>query len=208
MLEKSKRKGGKILSFANSMGQSYCQSWAFLTSLASFANSFGPGCWQRWASPEARAQLCQQLRPMLLAKNTVGKAGLLCQQPCRADLPTASTDTVGKTSCWQSCRSLCQPHFANSRRFPVGEGNGIRADGVPSSPTAHMAVGEAFPTGPALLLGKPSPTGLESSPTLLAKHAFPVVTQTHEWVLYLDLIVGVSLTVVKVSSMRSGASGH
>jgi hypothetical protein len=58
------------------------------------------------------------------------------------------------------------------------------------------------------LLGKPSPTGLESSPTLLAKHAFPVVTQTHEWVLYLDLIVGVSLTVVKVSSMRSGASGH
>jgi hypothetical protein len=81
-----------------------------------------------------------------------------------------------------------QSDFANSRRFPVGEGNGIRADGVPSSPTAHMAVGEAFPTGlefllakssfPSLktptvlsqqelgtLLGKPSPTGLESSPT-------------------------------------------
>jgi hypothetical protein len=46
MLEKSKRKGEKISSFANSMGQSCWQSWAFLTSLASFANSFGPGCWQ------------------------------------------------------------------------------------------------------------------------------------------------------------------
>jgi hypothetical protein len=46
MLEKSKRKGGKIPSFANSMGQSCWQSWAFLTSLARFANSFGPSCWQ------------------------------------------------------------------------------------------------------------------------------------------------------------------
>jgi hypothetical protein len=44
---KEKKKRGNIHSFANSMGQSCWQSWAFLTSLASFANSFGPGCWQR-----------------------------------------------------------------------------------------------------------------------------------------------------------------
>jgi hypothetical protein len=95
-------------------------------------------CQQLWARllaklgfPWSTRRLCQQLRPMLLAKKTVGKAGLLCQQPCPADLPTASTDAVGKPSCWQSCRSLCQPDFANSRRFPVGEGNVIRADGVP-----------------------------------------------------------------------------
>jgi hypothetical protein len=93
---------------------------------------------------------------MLLAKQTVGKAGLLCQQPCPAGLPITWTDAVGKPSCWQSCRSLCQPDVANSRRFPIGEGNGSRADGVPPSPTVHVAVGEAFPTGPAFLLAKSS----------------------------------------------------
>jgi hypothetical protein len=91
--------------------------------------------------------------------------------------------------------------FANSRRFPVGEGNGIRADGVTSSPTTHMAVGEAFATGPAFLLARRSfaslkmPTVLSQQElgnhvgkafanrvgvfanilALLAKHAFPVV---------------------------------
>jgi hypothetical protein len=84
----------KILSFANSMGQSCWQSWP------SFANNFGPYCWQSWASPRNARRLCQQLRPMLLAKQTIGKAGLLCQQPCPADLPTAWTDAVGKPSCW------------------------------------------------------------------------------------------------------------
>jgi hypothetical protein len=148
---KQQKKRGKIPSFANSMGQS---------------------CWQSWASPRSACRLCQQLRPMLLAKQTVGKAGL-----------------------------LCQPVFANSRRFPVGEGNGSRADGVPPSPTAHVAVGEAFPTGPAFLLAKSSfpslktPTVLSqqelgnpvgkafanrvgvfaNSLALLAKRAFPVV---------------------------------
>jgi hypothetical protein len=67
---------------------------------------------------------------MLLAKKTVGKAGLLCQQPCPAAVPTAWTEAVGKESYWQSCRSLCQPDFDNSRRFPVGEGNGSRTDGA------------------------------------------------------------------------------
>jgi hypothetical protein len=151
---KEQKKGG-IPSFVNSVGRNCWQSWAFLTSLASFANSLGPGC--------------QQLRPMLLAKLAVGKAGLLCQQPCPADLPTASTDAVGKASCWQSCHSLCQPDFANSRRFPVGEGNDIQADGVPSSPTAHMAVGEAFPTGPAFLLAKRSFPSLKT-PTVISQH--------------------------------------
>jgi hypothetical protein len=92
--------------------------------------------------------------------------------------------------------------FANSRRFPVGESKSIRADGVTSSPTTHMAIGEAFPTGPAFLLAKSSfpslktPTVLSqqelvnpvgkafanrvgvfaNSLALLAKHAFPVVT--------------------------------
>jgi hypothetical protein len=91
--------------------------------------------------------------------------------------------------------------FANSRRFPVGEGNGIRADGIPSSPTAHMAVGEAFLTGPVFLLAKSSfpspktpmvlsqqelgnPIGkafanrvgvFANNLALLVKHAFPVV---------------------------------
>jgi hypothetical protein len=108
-------------------------------------------------------------------------------------LPTASAHAVGK--------SLCQPDFANSRRFPVGEGNGSRADGVPPSPTVHVAVGEAFPTGPVFLLAKSSfpslktPTVLSqqelgnpvgkaftnrvgvfaNSLALLAKRAFPVV---------------------------------
>jgi hypothetical protein len=139
---------------------------------------------------------------MLLAKKTVGKTGLLCQQPYPADLPTAWTDAVGKPSCWQSCRSLCQPDFANSRRFPVGEANGSRADGVPPSPTVHVAIGEAFPTLPAFLLAKSSfpslktPTVLSqqelgnpvgkafanrvgifaNSLALLAKHAFPIVS--------------------------------
>jgi hypothetical protein len=134
MLEKSK-KGGKIPSFANSMGQSCWQSWAFLTSLATFANSFRPGCWQSWASPEARAGFANSF----------------------------------DRCCWQSCRSLCQPNFANSRSFPVGEGNGIRADGgVPPSPTVHMAVGEAFPTGPAFLLAKSSFPSLKT-PTVLSQ---------------------------------------
>jgi hypothetical protein len=108
----------------------------------------------------------------------------------RPALPTASAHAVGKAAV----------PFANSRRFPVGEGNGIRADGVPSSPTAHMAVGEAFPTGPVFLLAKNSfpspkmPTVLSqqelgnpvgktfanrvgvfaNSLALLTKHAFPV----------------------------------
>jgi hypothetical protein len=102
-------------------------------------------------------------------------------------VPTTSTEAVGKANCWQSCHSLCQPDFANGRRFPIGEGNDSRADGAPASPTVHVAVGKAFPTGPAFLLakssfptlktrffpnrnsetllGKPSPTGLESSLT-------------------------------------------
>jgi hypothetical protein len=42
---KQQKKRGKIPSFANSMGQSCWQSWAFPTSLASFASSFGPGYW-------------------------------------------------------------------------------------------------------------------------------------------------------------------
>jgi hypothetical protein len=33
---------------------------------------------------------------MLLAKQTVGKAGLLCQQPCPAAVPIAWTEAVGK----------------------------------------------------------------------------------------------------------------
>jgi hypothetical protein len=91
--------------------------------------------------------------------------------------------------------------FANSRLFLVGEGNGSRDDGVPPSPMVHVAVGEAFPTGPAFLLAKSSfpslktPTVLSqqqlgnpvgkgfanrvgvfaNSLALLAKHAFPVV---------------------------------
>jgi hypothetical protein len=63
---------------------------------------------------------------------------------------------------------LCQPVFANSRRFPVAEGNGSRADGVPPSPTVHMAVGEAFPTGPAFLLAKSSFPSLKT-PTVLSQ---------------------------------------
>jgi hypothetical protein len=70
--------------------------------------------------------------------------------------------------CWQSCCSLCQPVFANSCRFPVGEGNSNRADGVPPSPMVYVAVGKAFPTGPAFLLTKSSfpslKTGLRPHP--------------------------------------------
>jgi hypothetical protein len=123
MLEKSKRKGEKISSFANSMGQSCWQSWAFLTSLASFANSFGPGCWQSWASPEARAgfansfgpcywqrkllaklgffanslvqRICQQLRPMLLANQAVGKVVVLF---ANRTLPTAVASLLAKVT--------------------------------------------------------------------------------------------------------------
>jgi hypothetical protein len=125
---------------------------------AGFANSFGLCCWQRkllaklgFFANSLVQRICQQHGPMLLANQAVGKAVV---------------------------------PFANSRRFPVGEGNGSRADGVPPSPMVHVAVGEDFPTGPAFLLakssfpslktptrnsetllGKPSPTGLESSPT-------------------------------------------
>jgi hypothetical protein len=92
--------------------------------------------------------------------------------PKRASaLPTAWTDAVGKPSCWQSCRSLCQQDFANNRRFPVGEGNGSRADGVPPSPTVHVAVGEAFPTGLAFLLAKSSFPSLKT-PTVLFQQEF------------------------------------
>jgi hypothetical protein len=118
---------------------------------------------------------------MLLAKQTVGKAGLLCQQPCPAALPTTWTEAVGKASCWQSCRSLCQPDFANSSRFPVGEGNGSRADGAPlrqqytwqlaklsqqgprscwrRALSRHLKRQRFFPNrNSETLLGKPSPT--------------------------------------------------
>jgi hypothetical protein len=170
-----------------------------------------------WAKVVGKAGLSSPALPALPTAlgQAVGKAGLpLKHAPA---LPTASADTVGKENCWQSwaslptalsngfansfdrcywqsCRSLCQPNFANSRRFPVGEGNGIRADGVPPSPTVHMAVGEAFPTGSAFLLAKSSfpslktPTVLSQQElenpvgkafanilALLAKHAFPVV---------------------------------
>jgi hypothetical protein len=142
--------------------------------IPSFANSMGQSCWQSWAS-----------LPTALSSG----------------FANSSTDAVGEPSCLQSCRPLGQPVFANSRRFPVGEGNDIQADGVPPSPTVHMAVGEAFPTGPAFLLAKSSfpslkaPTVLSqqelgnpvgkaftnrvgvfaNSLALLAKHAFPVV---------------------------------
>jgi hypothetical protein len=153
------------------------------------------------------SQLCQQHGPKLLAKlsrltQVVGKAVATdpgCWQswafPLKRGpaLPTASAHAVGK--------ALCQPDFADSRRFPVGERNGSRADGVPPSPTVHVAVGEAFPIGPAFLLAKSSfpslktpmvlsqqelgnPVGkafanrvgvFANSSKLLAKHAFPVV---------------------------------
>jgi hypothetical protein len=120
------------------MGQSCWQSWAFLTSLASFANSFGAGCWQRWASPEARAQLCQQLRPMLLAKKTVGKAGLLCQQLrpmllakqavgkavvpfVNRTLPTAVASLLAKVTTSELTASPLWRSFPNRARVPVGE---------------------------------------------------------------------------------------
>jgi hypothetical protein len=78
---------------------------------------------------------------MLLAKQTVAKLGFfansLVQRICQQHGPML----LAKLS-----------DFANSRRFPVGERNSIRADGVPPSPTVHMAVGEAFPTGPVFLL--------------------------------------------------------
>jgi hypothetical protein len=65
-------------------------------------------------------------------------------------------------------KKICQPVFANSRRFPVGEGNGSQADGVPPSPTVHMAIGKAFPTGPAFLLAKSSFPSLKT-PTVLSQ---------------------------------------
>jgi hypothetical protein len=125
---------------------------------------------------------------MLLAKQTVGKVGLLCQQPCPADLPTAWTDAVGKPSCRQSCRSLCQPDFANSRRFPIGEGNGNQADGAPPSPTVHVAVGEAFPTGPAFLLAKSSFPSLKTPtvPTGTQKPCWESLRQ-QDWSLHQQL---------------------
>jgi hypothetical protein len=123
MLENNKRKGGKIPSFTNSMGQSCWRSWAFLTNLASFANSFGPGCWQSWASPEARVgfansfgpccwqrkllaklgffanslvqRICQQLRPMLLANQAVGKVVVLF---ANRTLPTAVASLLAKVT--------------------------------------------------------------------------------------------------------------
>jgi hypothetical protein len=87
MLEKSIRKGGKIPSFANNMGQSCWQSWAFLTSLASFANSFGPGCWQSWASPEARAGFANSFGPCCWQRKLLAKLGFfansLVQRICQ-----------------------------------------------------------------------------------------------------------------------------
>jgi hypothetical protein len=59
------------------------------------------------------SQLCQQHGPKLLAK------------PTRASGGKPSFANSQGQSCWQSYRSLCQPDFANRRRFPVGEGNGI-----------------------------------------------------------------------------------
>jgi hypothetical protein len=176
------------------MGHSCWQSCAFLTR---FANSFGPGCWQSWASPEARTGFANSFFPCCWQRKLLAKLSFFANS-------LSSPDAVGKPSCWQSCRSLCHPVFANNSRFPVGEGNGIRADGVPPSPTVYMAVGEAFPTGSAFLLAKSSFPSLKT-PTALsqqelrnpvgkafanrvgvfannlvcqqqAKHAFPVVT--------------------------------
>jgi hypothetical protein len=97
---RKEKKGEKIPSFANSMGQSCWQSW--------LANSFGPGCWQSWASPEARAgfansffanslvqRICQQLRLMLLAKQAVGKAVVPF---ANRTLPTAVASLLAKVT--------------------------------------------------------------------------------------------------------------
>jgi hypothetical protein len=153
MLEKSKKKRGEIPNFANSMGQSCWQSWAFLTSLASFANSFGSGCWQSWASPEARAgfansfgpccwqrkllakmgffanslvqRICQQLRPMLLANQAVGKAVVPF---VKRTLPTAVASLLAKVTASELMASPfansthgCWRSFPNRARVPIGE---------------------------------------------------------------------------------------
>jgi hypothetical protein len=88
------------------------------------------------------SQLCQQHGTKLLAKR-----GLFPSKPCQ----------------------LCQQgSFANSfvHCSPVGEGNDSRADGVLLSPTEHVVVDEAFPTGPALLLAKSSFPSLKTQTVL------------------------------------------
>jgi hypothetical protein len=85
-------------------------------------------------------RICQQHGPMLLANQAVGKAAVPF---ATRSLPTAVAS-------------------------PVGEGNDSRADGVPPSPTVHMAVGEAFPTGSAFLLAKSSFSSLKT-PTVLSQ---------------------------------------
>jgi hypothetical protein len=69
--------------------------------------------------------------------------------------------------CQQGCDTIGEA-FANSRCSPVGEGNGNRADGVLLSPTDHMAVGEAFPTGLVFLSAKSSFPSLKT-PTVLSQ---------------------------------------
>jgi hypothetical protein len=55
---------------------------------------------------------------------------------------------TGLWHCWRA--------FANNYCSPVGEWNDSRVDGVLPSPTEHVVVDEAFPTGPAFLLVKRS----------------------------------------------------
>jgi hypothetical protein len=63
------------------LGQAVGKDGLPLKHVPSFANSFGPCCWQRkllaklgfFANSHVQ-RLCRQLRPMLLAKQAVGKA--------------------------------------------------------------------------------------------------------------------------------------
>jgi hypothetical protein len=143
------------------------------------------------------------------------------QQKKRKKIFPSFANSMGQ-SCWRSWAFFPAKHasfanrvplpttlssgFANSRCNPVGEGNGNRADGVLLSPTEHVAVGEAFPTGPAFLLAKSSfpslkmsivlsqqeranPVGktfakrigvFANSVVLLAKRPFPVVLACYQ----------------------------
>jgi hypothetical protein len=120
---------------------------------------------------------------MLLAKQTVGKAGLLCQQPCPADLPTAWTDAVGKAVVPFANRTLPTVVASLLAKVTAAELTAsplrqrytwllakLSQQGQRScwrrALSHHLKRQRFFPNrNSEILLGKPSPTGLESSPT-------------------------------------------
>jgi hypothetical protein len=186
MLENSKRKGGKISNFANSMslansfGQGCWQSWASPEARVGFVNSFGPCCWQRkllaklgFFANSLVQRFCQQHGPMLLANQAVGKAVVPF---ANRTLPTVVASLLARITAAELTASPLRQRYTwllakLSQQGPRpcwrrALSPSLKTPTVLSQQELGNPVGKAFANRVGVFA---------NSLTLLAKRAFPVV---------------------------------